>query len=60
MPLHAGSLEALRVTRPEAVGLELTNPRRCDGGNRNLMRKAHLAPLHLIDRLQEFFPDITL
>ena len=25
MPLHAGSLEALRVTRPEAVGLERTN-----------------------------------
>ena len=25
MPFHAGSLEALRVTRPEAVGLERTN-----------------------------------
>ena len=24
MPFHAGSLEALRVTRPEAVGLERT------------------------------------
>ena len=28
MPFHAGSLEALRVTRPEAVGLERSNPPR--------------------------------